>query len=338
MPDRDFYEVLGIAKDASADQIKKAYRGLARKHHPDLNPENKAQAEVKFKEAQQAYDILSEPEKRKLYDQFGHAAFDGSSAGPRAGATEWAARGAGGPGGNFENFDFGQFFGQGGPGSGQGGNVHFEGDEHGGGGGMFDELIGRMRGGKQARKPRGPRPGQSVEANLSIPFVTAVRGGETTVDLAHEGGKTESLLVKIPPGLESGAKLRLKGRGEPGEHGAPAGDLVIQVEVLPHPYFQRDGRDLKVEVPISISEAVLGGKIDVPTLDGSKTMPIPPGSSTGQKLRLRGQGLPAAGSKLEGDLFVQLKVVVPKNIDDASKKLIEQFAERNKSNPREGLW
>jgi DnaJ-class molecular chaperone len=328
MPQRDYYEVLGVARDASPDAIKKAYRGMARKYHPDVNPGDK-KSEEKFKEAQQAYDVLSDAEKRSLYDRYGHAAFEGVTApGPRSGASEWTARQAG-PGGGHETFDFSQFFG---PGAGT-----VEADE-GAGGGIFEELIGRMRGGRGGRRPAGPRPGRSVEAHLTIPFVTAVRGGETTIEIQREDNRRESLVVKIPPGIETGAKLRLRGQGEPGEKGAPPGDLTITVTVEPHAYFTREGRNLSVEVPITVGEAVLGAKIDAPTLDGLKSLTIPPGSSSGLKLRLKGQGVPASGAKPAGDLFVVLKLAVPKSVDDRSRELIKEFSERNPYNPRAGLW
>jgi len=324
MSDRDYYEILGVARDATPEAIKKAYRALARKHHPDVNPGDK-KAEEKFKETQQAYDILSDPEKRSMYDRFGRGAFEGmAAAGPRTGASEWTARQAG-PG--FENFDFSQFFGPGAP----------QQEEH-EGGGIFEELLGRVRGGRTGRKPAGPRPGRSMEAHLTVPFLTAVRGGETTIEVQRDGGRRESLVVKIPPGIETGAKLRLRGRGEPGEKGAPAGDLTILVTVEPHAYFTRDGQNLSVEVPITVAEAVLGAKVDVPAISGTKSLTIPPGASSGQKLRLRGQGIPASGSKPEGDLFVVLKVVVPKNADEQSRQLIREFDQRNPMNPRAGVW
>lgn len=336
MPDRDYYEVLGVARDASADAIKKAYRTQARKYHPDVNPGDK-KAESRFKEVQQAYDILSDPEKRALYNNYGNAAFEGATAGPRAGAHEWTARQAGPGSGYDQSFDFNDFFGAGGaagPGAGAG-----EGDQ--GGGGIFEELLGRMRGGGgrgRQQRPTGPRPGRNVEAHLTIPFITAIRGGETQFEIEREDGKRESLAVKVPSGIESGAKLRLRGQGEPGEQGGPRGDLTIHVEVEPHPYFTRDGRNLSVEVPISVSEATLGAKIEVPTLDGTKTLPVPAGTSSGQKLRLRGQGVPEAGGKPAGDLFLIPKIVVPKKLDETSQRLLQEFAERNPQHPREGIW
>jgi curved DNA-binding protein len=324
MSDRDYYEVLGVARDASADEVKKAYRSLARKHHPDVNPGDK-KSESKFKELQQAYDIISDAEKRSLYDRYGNAAFEGmAAAGPRSGASEWTAR-QGGPG--TEQFDFSEFFGPGGAGGG----------EAEGQGGMFEDLIGRMRG-RTGRRAAGPRPGHNVEAQLTIPFLTAVRGGETTIEVERQDHRRETLVAKIPPGIESGAKLRLRGQGEPGEKGGPAGDMTIHVTVQSHPFFTRVGRNLQVEVPVTVSEAVLGAKIDVPTLDGPKTMTVPAGSSSGVKLRLRGQGIPASGGKPEGDLFVILKIVVPKTIDDSSRRLITEFAEQNPMNPRANLW
>jgi len=313
---------LGVARDSTPEAIKKAYRGLARKYHPDVNPGDKG-AEARFKEVQQAYDILSDQEKRALYDRHGRAAFEGmAAAGPRANAQEWASR-FGQPG--AESFDFSDLFGS---------FSDTEHDEHGGGASIFEDLMGRVRGGRPAR----PRSGRTQEASLTIPFLTAVRGGETTVDIQRGTGKSESLVVKIPAGVDSGAKVRLKGQGEPGGKGMPAGDLTITLNVEPHPYFKREGRDLQVEVPISVSEAILGAKIEVPTLDGMKSLPIPHGSSSGQKLRLKGQGTPASGGKPAGDLFVVLKVVVPKTIDETSRKWIQEVAERNLQHPRAGLW
>lgn len=323
MPERDFYEVLGVSKEATADQIKKAYRAMARKYHPDVNPGDKT-AEGKFKEAQNAYDVLSDAEKKSAYDRYGHAAFEGmaaAGAGPRSNASEWTSR-FGDPG--YETIDFTEFFG---PSAGGGHAAH-------GGGGIFDDLLGRMRGGRTA----GPRVGQSVQAELTIPFLTAVRGGETSIDVQRASGRRESLVVKIPPGVDTGAKLRLKGQGEPGPKGAAAGDLTITIQVDSHPYFKREGANLSVEVPISVGEAILGAKVDVPTLDGAKSVTIPPGSSSGRRLRLKGQGVSAAGGKHPGDLFVVIKVVVPKSVDEESRKLIEEFQTRNPTNPRAGLW
>jgi DnaJ-class molecular chaperone len=324
MPKRDYYEILGVAHDAAPEAIKKAYRALARKYHPDVNPGDKS-AEARFKEVQQAYDILSDQEKRARYDRYGDAAFEGmAAAGPRTGATDYTFR-FGEPG--FEAVDFSQFFGP----MGGAASTH---EEPGGGAGIFEDLLGRMRGGRAGR----PRTGRSIEAHLTIDFLTAVRGGETSIEVEHGEGKRENLVVKIPAGIDTGAKLRLKGRGQPGAKGAPAGDLTILITVEPHPYFQREGRNLLVEVPIAVSEALLGAKIDIPALDGRKSLTIPPGSSSGLKLRLKGQGVPASGSKPAGDLFVVLKIVVPKSVDETSRRLIEEFARHNPYHPRAGLW
>ncbi len=320
MAQRDFYEILDVPRDATADQIKKAYRTLARKHHPDVNPGDKA-AEAKFKEAQSAYDALSDPETRKRYDMFGHAGMQGGGGGPRESAQQWSASQA--PPG-FENIDFRQFFG--------GGAEAPEAS-----GGMFDELLGRFGSGRGRRS--GPRRGADLEATLSIPFATAILGGPTTIEFAREDGTRQSLEVRIPPGTDNGAKLRLKGRGGPGEANAPAGDLTITISVQTHAYFRRDGRDVLLDLPISIDEAVLGAKVDVPMLAGSTvSLNIPPGTSSGQKLRVRGKGVPAHGDKPEGDMFVITKIVVPRNVDEESRKLIQTFAEQNPMKPRENLW
>jgi len=324
MADRDYYEVLGVKRDASADQIKKAYRGLARKHHPDANPGDKT-AEAKFKEVQNAYDVLSDSEKKTRYDQYGHAAFEGFGPnGPRSGASEWAARAGGGASG-VENIDFSQFFNV------RPGASPVEEEQ---GGGIFDEILTRMRGDRSGRR-KSARPAEAAEAAITIPFLTAVRGGETSIELERDGGRRETKVVRIPPGLESGAKLRLKGQGDP----SGTIDLILTVSVEPHPYFTRNGRDLAVEVPISVSEAILGARVEVPALDGStKSLPIPPGTSGGRRLRLKGQGIPASKTSPDGDLYLMIKVVVPPKVDDESRQLIEKFAALNPSNPRLGLW
>lgn len=220
MADRDYYEVLGVARDATAEQIKKAYRGLARKHHPDANPGDKT-AEAKFKEVQNAYDILSDAEKKGRYDQFGHAAFEGGSPfGPRSGGQEWAARQGGGPG--FEDVDLGAFFGS---------NVGGAGGDQ-AGGGIFEILNRMKRGDRGGRRPNPRREPEAAEASITIPFLTAVRGGETSIELVREDGRDETKVVKIPPGLETGAKIRLKGQGD----ATGQVDLIITVSVESHPH------------------------------------------------------------------------------------------------------
>ncbi len=357
MADRDYYEVLGVPRTATADQIKKAYRQLARKNHPDLNPDDKKAAEARFKEAQQAYDILSDPERRPLYDRFGHAAVGGASGQAAAAAADWAARQAGragggfgpgpgrgpgagpGPGpGNFENFDFSQFFGTGQPGGPGPGPAQGPGDEPGfdagGIGGLFEELLGRARGNAGQGAGGSRRRGHDTEATLTVPFLTALHGGEVEVGIQRESGPRESLTVKIPPGTLDGKKLRLRGKGEPGPGGSPAGSLIVTVHVDPHPDFRVEGRDLVVDLPITIGEAVLGAKVEVRTPDGPKSLTVPPGTSSGQKLRLRGKGLPAAGDHSAGDLLVVPRIVVPRTLDDESRRLIREFADRNPADPR----
>jgi DnaJ-class molecular chaperone len=247
--------------------------------------------------------------------------------GPRAGAQEWAAR-AGGP--HFETFDFSHFFGPGGPGEAPA-------EEATEGGGIFEDILSRVRGGGRARRSAAARPRPAPDAELTIPFLTAVQGGKTTIQIDRDG-QVDSLEVKIPPGTDTGTRIRLRGQGGATGPSGERADLTIRITVEPHRYFKREARDLSVEVPITIGEAVLGAKIEVPTLSGLKTMPLPPGSSSGQKLRLRGQGVPASGGKTEGDLFVILKVVVPKTADDESRRLIQEFQDRNPSRPRDGLW
>ncbi len=336
MADRDYYEVLGVSRDASADQIKKAYRTLARKLHPDVNPGDKT-AEAKFKEVQQAYDVLGETEKRALYDQYGMAGFSGAGPfgphGPRPGPGGQGAHQSGPI--HFDDLDFSELFrgAQGGAGA-----------QESAGGSLFEDLLGRLRGGQSggggraSRQPRAPRPGRSVEAELAIPFLTAVQGGTTTITVTREEGHPEVLDVKIPAGTESGRRLRLRGQGSATSPGGPRGDLLIRVTVEAHPYFKREGRDLLVEVPVTIGEAVLGAKIDVPTLRGTRSLTIPPGTSSGQKLRLRGQGVPASGDHKEGDLYVIPKIVAPRVVDAESREQIEAFEQRNPLRPRVGLW
>ena len=328
MADRDYYEVLGVSRDATTDQIKKAYRGLARKHHPDANPGDKT-AEAKFKEVQNAYDILSDPDKKSRFDQFGHAAFDGGNPfDPRAGGQEWAARQGGG---GFDNIDLSAFLG---PNAGSQGGFS-GGPGMGSGGGIFDEIMTRMRGGDRGgRRAKSAREPETAEASITIPFLTAVRGGKTSIELQRDDGRNETKVVKIPPGLESGSKIRLKGQGDPNRQV----DLIITLTVEPHPYFVREGRNLTVEVPITVPEAILGARIDVPTLDGFRTMTIPPGTSSGQKLRLRGQGVAASKNLPDGDLYILPKVVVPKSVDEESRKLIEEFATLNPAQPRANRW
>jgi DnaJ-class molecular chaperone len=307
---RDYYETLGVKKDASDEQIKKAYRKLARQYHPDRNPGDK-QAEARFKEVQDAYDILSDKTKRAQYDRFGFAgpeAAFGGAGGPRGQTFHW---GGGGPGGfDFQGVDpeqaaelFSQLFG------GRGGTGGAEGME-----GLFG---GRARGGRSRRAP----PAADVEAEVTVPFLTAALGG--SVDLSVDG---HVLGVKVPAGVEDGKTLRLGGQAPGG------GNLLLRLHVEPHPYFLREGNDVVLEVPLSLPEAVLGTRVDVPTLDGTKlTVKVPPGTSSHTRLRLRGKGIKG------GDQYIEIKVAVPAPKDERSRELIEEFARLNPHSPRADL-
>jgi curved DNA-binding protein len=311
---RDYYETLGVKRDATEEEIKKAYRKLARQYHPDRNPGDK-QAETRFKEVQDAYDVLSDKTKRAQYDQFGFAGpgADFAGAGAGQGPGSYTFHFGGGPGGfNAEGMDpqqaaeiFSQLFG----GRGSPGGVD------------MGDLFGG--GGRRGRGPRNrrPPPAQDVEAEVTIPFLTAAQGG--SVDLTVGG---HELAVKIPAGVESGQTLRLAGQAPGG------GNLLLKLRVEPHPYFRREGKDIILEVPLSLPEAVLGARVDVPTLDGTRlTVKVPPGTSSGSRLRLRGKGVKG------GDQYIEVKVAVPAPKDERSRELIEEFARLNPQNPRADL-
>jgi curved DNA-binding protein len=303
---RDHYEVLGVPRSASAEEITKAYKKLARQHHPDRNPGDK-QAESRFKEIQNAYDTLTDGAKRSQYDQFGHEA-------PGMG-------GAGGAPGGF-NFNFG----------GPGGATQIDPEAaqdifnrifEGGGGIRFEDLIGGAgaapRGGKGRGRSRRAAPPENVEVDTSIPFMTAVQGGNIGLQVGER-----QIDVKVPAGIDDGQKLRVSGEGPGG------GDILVKVRIQAHPYFRRDGKDILLDVPISIGEAILGGKIEVPLADGRRVdVKVRPGTSSGAKMRLPGVGI--AG----GDQYLVFKIVVPKDVsDERSKKIIDEFSKLHPLDPR----
>jgi curved DNA-binding protein len=315
MPKRDYYDILGISKKASADEIKKAHRKLVRQYHPDVNKNNKS-AEEKFKEVQEAYDVLSDPTKRANYDQFGHAGvgvdpgdpFRRNQAAGRSGArTQWRA----GPNVSVEDFDV------------NGG---------GGFGDIFEQLFGGARGGtgggrgrSRQQAPPPPQRGADLEHEVTLTFMQAVRGVTLPLQIDREG-KRETIEIKIPAGVNDGSRIRIKGRGH-GEIGS-AGDLFIITRVLPHDYFRREGLDIFLDLPISVYDALLGAKVDVPTLDGSMVqMTIPPGTNSGAKLRLKGRGIERGEEK--GDQFVTIKILVPKGLDAEDETTIRALAAKH---------
>jgi DnaJ-class molecular chaperone len=335
---RDYYEVLGVSREASEEQVKAAYRKLARKFHPDLNPSDRA-AEERFKELQEAYDVLSDPEKRKLYDKYGgnwRVAEQGGGA-PRPGWEGFGAGQGAQPGGfDFGGFDFGSFR------AGAGGASD-----------IFEELFGRAGGARRGRR------GQNVEAELELSLEEAHRGGRSTLQMqAAEscltcrgtgvinnnqvcpacGGSGQvlgpkTIEVNIPVGVRDGSTIRLAGQGGAGSGGAQAGDLYLHIRLRPHPIFSVRGDDLEVEVPVTPWEAVLGSKIEVPTIDGQVEMSVPARSLTGQRLRLRGQGLhKRRGGR--GDLYARLKVAVPRHVSDEERRLYEELRRVSRFNPR----
>ncbi len=357
-PKKDYYEILGVSRDADEKKIKAAYRRLARKYHPDVNKGDKA-SEERFKEVAEAFAVLSDPDKRARYDRGGHEAF-GSGFDPFAGFDP-------------QQFDFGF------------------------GSSMFEDLFGQLFGGRFGGSRGGgafpPSRGQDLRFEMEISFMDAVRGA--TLDIAiprlvacgdcggsgvrsgqgqsacphcagsgrqehrqgsmrfavscpHCGGsgrmagqpcdgcagdgrvrREERVKVRIPAGVNDGATLRVPGRGDAGRAGGPAGNLLVRVRVTPHPKFRRDGRDLTCDVPVGLAKAALGGRVDVPTLNGSSTITLPPGTKSGQKFRLRGKGVAASQGKPEGDLYAVIQIHPPKHLDARSRELMEEFQRLN---------
>jgi molecular chaperone DnaJ len=311
MSKRDFYEVLGLPKGASDDEIKKAYRKLAMKYHPDRNKGRK-DAEARFKEAKEAYEVLSDKDKRAAYDRFGHAGVDPSMA-------------AGASGGGAGGFDFNEMFRQarsrGGPAPGAGAEgFHFEGNPE----DLFEGLFGGAMGGRRGA-PR-PRKGADVHYRMSITLEQAAHGVETRIAVPGADGTSQMLDVRIPAGIRDGQKVRLAGKGHPGQQGAAAGDVLVEIHLEPHARFEREGDDLVTRVTISQPQAALGCEIEVGTLDGHVTMTIPPGTQPGRRFRLRGKGVRGMKSGEPGDLYVQVQVATPTQLSAEQQALYRQLA------------
>jgi molecular chaperone DnaJ len=370
---RDYYDVLGLKKGASESEVKKAFRKLARKYHPDVNPGDKT-AEQKFKELNEAYEVLSDPKKRQQYDQFGHAAFGGgfdASQGP-GGAGGFGGFSGFRPGGGTEYFRAGNFEG-------------------------FEDMLGGIFGGGRSRQ-RGPAKGEDITYTVEIDLEDAIFGRTMQIDLQREascstcggsgaqpgtspqtcqtckgkgtivqgrgfmqmaqpcptcggrgtinpnpcrtcGGrgivpKTDRINVKIPPGVDNGSKIRVAGKGGAGEQGGPAGDVYIITRVKPHFYFERKGDNLYSEVKASLKEAALGEKIEIPTVDGMVSLTLPEGVQSGQQMKLKGKGVPHLGGGGVGDHYVTVKVVTPAGLQERGKELVRELDRLNPINPR----
>jgi curved DNA-binding protein len=306
---RDYYEVLGLTRSATEDEIKKAYRTLARKYHPDVNPGDKS-AEEKFKELNEAYAVLSDPEKRKRYDQLGANWKAGSDFTPPPG---WEAGR-----GHYE--DFGDIFG----GAGAGGST-----------GGFSDFFEALFGGRGARRGAGfAMRGSDVEAEILLPLEEAHRGGTRSITLSGSSGP-RTLDVTIPAGVRDGSVIRLTGQGMPGTGNAPAGDILLHVRLQPHSLFTvLNNGDIQLDLPVAPWEAALGARVKVPTLDGSVDMTIPPGAQGGQRLRLRGQGLQRLRDGGRGDQYVRLQLVNPPQLTETQKALFAKLAAESRFDAR----
>ena len=320
---KDYYETLGVPRTAKDDEIKKSFRKLAREFHPDV-AKDKKRAEEKFKEINEAYEVLSDSEKRRKYDQLG---------------ANWKSGAEFRPPPGYEGFPGGQSF----RGRGQGGG---DSEFQFGGTGFsdfFEQIFGsRMRSGRFggrggfAPDQEYAERGSDIEGDIMVTLEEAMRGSVREVNVRRPAGrttKTETHQVRIPPGVTEGQKLRVAGRGEAGSGGGESGDLYLRVRLAKHPDFDVDGHDLIYEAELAPWEAVLGAEISVPALDGRVNIKIPAGTQTGQKLRMRGRGLPARDGG-HGDLFVVTRIVVPPKIGDAERKLWEQLKRESKFNPR----
>lgn len=329
----DYYQTLGVDRNASQDEIKKAFRRLSKEYHPDRNKSK--EAEEKFKQINEAYEVLKDPERRKQYDAIGRGGF-------RPGQD---FQGFGGGGWQNVEFHFGGDFGQGPSGFSDFFETFFGGGPRRARQGArarhaFEEVFGGFGGGPFEPEPEA-RPGRSQEVELTISLEDAYHGAQKTLVLDRQvvgpdgGRRTEkrTLTVKIPPGTTEGTRIRLAGQGQPGPFGGPPGDLYLKVHLAPHPRFEVEGQNLVTRLPITPWEAALGAKVPLETLSGKVTLTIPAGSSSGRRLRLRGKGLPKKGGG-RGNLEVELQIVVPKTLSAKERALFEQLAEASSFDPR----
>lgn len=322
---RDYYKLLGVSRSASKDEIGKAFKKLARKYHPDLNPNN-PEAEAKFKEINEAYEVLKDKEKRKLYDQFGSNWEHGQNFQPPPG---------------YENVDFGGFGGFSGGGSGF--SDFFE-TIFGGGGASFRGGFpqgGFQQGGyQQASYRQRPRRGVDAEASYELSLEEAYRGGKKSITLQEQVSgpegiprmHTKTLEVAVPAGVKDGQKIRLAGQGNPGMNGGPKGDLYLKIRLMPHHMFKVADADIVLDLPLAPWEAALGATVRIPTLDGAVEMKIPPGINSGKKLRIKGRGLGAGARK--GDQYVRIMIQVPERLSEDERDLMEKLRDRSEFTPR----
>jgi len=310
---RDPYQVLGVPKSASNADIKSAFRKLAKKHHPDQSKD--AGAKDKFSELNAAYEILGDEKKRGAFDR-GEIDAEGKPRAPQFEGFSAGRRGSGADSAGF-NFNFG------GPEGAAGRSGAFDPD-------LFAELFGARQGGRGGR--RASR-GEDVAASVAIPLALAATGGSTRVSLPN--GK--ALEVTIPAGVEEGKSIRLRGQGAPGVGGGVAGDAIVTVRYAPHPLFKVEGRDLRLELPVTLYEAALGARIRVPTLASAVEATIPPGTNSGRSLRLRGKGLPAAGESAQGDLLATIRIVLPQGEDAQFTTLMREWRDQKPYDPRAGM-
>jgi molecular chaperone DnaJ len=335
---KDYYAVLGIKKTATADDVRKAFRKLARKYHPDVNPGDK-KSEEKFKELSEANEVLSDPKKRKVYDQLGFYSDNIDPKTAEAYANSGAAAGGspfGGynPGGNqgrqhadfdFRDFDFGSA-------------------QQGGRGGNFRDIFsGMFGGGGGAAQEPASAAGADAEYTVQVPFWESIRGGEMKLNIQRPSAMgrmtPEPVSFRIKPGTRDGQRIRLAGKGNPGTRGAPPGDLYIIVRLAEHPIFRRDADDISMTLPILPWEAALGAKIEVPTIDGRTVLRIPPGTQSGQKLRMREKGVPSATRPgVIGDQIVEIRIVVPEIPNVEAKDLWQKLEKLHPEDPRAQLW